>query len=178
MTSQAWLLANIPGFNDLSDEERSAIQDFMFLWTYFEAATLLGNGSASAIVSIVKVWSDKKIISLDLLNTELAYFIDRYYSTGAPTPHFLHLNFRPKDRRDLVEQILRRDATDPTSITTGLLIIAFRYRNNLFHGLKWAYALEDQLGNFQNANAVMKKAIELDRASKMFVASGVADASG
>lgn len=40
------------------------------------------------------------------------------------------------------------------------LIIVFRYRNNLFHGLKWQYELAGQLGNFNAANAVLMKALD------------------
>src|ERR1700741_4681314 len=105
----------------------------------------------------------KNIIPLDLFDAELEYFIDRYYAGGVSTEHFPHLNFRPNDRQAFVEGVLRRDVNDPQSVATALLIITFRYRSNLFHGLKWAYRLQDQLGNFLCANSVLTKSIDLDR---------------
>jgi hypothetical protein len=42
----------------------------------------------------------------------------------------------------------------------AVLIIVFRYRNNLFHGVKWQYKLEGQLGNFSAANDALMKVLE------------------
>lgn len=42
--SMQWLLARVPGFNNLSDEERSAIVDFSLLWSLFEARILANSG--------------------------------------------------------------------------------------------------------------------------------------
>ena len=42
----------------------------------------------------------------------------------------------------------------------AILIIVFRYRNNLFHGAKWRYNLKDQLGNFTVANNVLTKVLD------------------
>lgn len=132
----------------------------------FEATVLGANGSVPAIEAAAAAWAGKNIIPPDLFDAELGYFIDRYYAGGVSTAHFPHLNFRPNDHQALVENVLKRDANDPQSVAAALLIITFRYRNNLFHGLKWAYRLQDQLENFLCANSVMPKSIDLDRASK------------
>lgn len=49
---------------------------------------------------------------------------------------------------------------DPCSRMAAVLIIVFRYRNNLFHGVKWQYKLQGQLGNFTTANDVLMKVLE------------------
>tara|TARA_B100000614_G_scaffold111617_1_gene100153 strand:- start:1007 stop:1162 length:156 start_codon:yes stop_codon:yes gene_type:complete len=41
-----------------------------------------------------------------------------------------------------------------------VLIIVWRFRNNLFHGEKWAYQLQGQLSNFTHANAVLMRLLE------------------
>ena len=41
-----------------------------------------------------------------------------------------------------------------------VFIVVYRYLNNLFHGLKWAYALQGQLDNFLQANAILMKGLE------------------
>ena len=41
-----------------------------------------------------------------------------------------------------------------------MLIIVWRFRNNLFHGEKWAYQLQGQLSNFTHANAVLMRLLE------------------
>ena len=44
-----------------------------------------------------------------------------------------------------------------------MFIVVYRIRNNLFHGMKWAYGMRGQLENFRHANAVLIKALEMDR---------------
>jgi hypothetical protein len=50
--------------------------------------------------------------------------------------------------------------SDARSRVAAVLIIVFRYRNNLFHGVKWLYKLKGQLGNFSTANDVLMKVLE------------------
>ena len=47
------------------------------------------------------------------------------------------------------------------NIAATVLIIVYRFRNNLFHGLKWSYNLQGQLENFMHANKALKRAVEL-----------------
>ena len=49
---------------------------------------------------------------------------------------------------------------DPRNCVAVVLIIIFRYRNNLFHGVKWQYMLAGQLHNFTAANRVLMKVLE------------------
>jgi hypothetical protein len=48
----------------------------------------------------------------------------------------------------------------PRSALAVVLIIIYRYHNNLFHGVKWEYLLAGQLDNFNHANNVLMKLIE------------------
>ena len=57
--------------------------------------------------------------------------------------------------------MLKGETADIAEIAAGLLIIVFRFRNNLLHGVKWAYQIQGQLENFCHANAVLMRAIEL-----------------
>ena len=41
-----------------------------------------------------------------------------------------------------------------------LLMIVWRFRNNLFHGAKWAYQLRDQRENFTQANSILMRMLE------------------
>ncbi|RDL46550.1 hypothetical protein BLJAPNOD_06744 [Ensifer sp. M14] len=41
-----------------------------------------------------------------------------------------------------------------------LTVLVWRFRNNLFHGDKWAYHLQDQLPNFTHANRVLLRLLE------------------
>jgi hypothetical protein len=59
-----------------------------------------------------------------------------------------------------VRAVLKGENTNPADCVAVLLIVAFRLRNNLFHGVKWAYGIRGQLGNFTNANEALMAALE------------------
>ena len=54
--SMQWLLANAPGFNNLSEDERNAIVNFSLLWSLFEARILNNSGSSNRICNVVDAW--------------------------------------------------------------------------------------------------------------------------
>jgi hypothetical protein len=155
-----WLIAHAPGFNMLSQEEQDAITDFSLLWGLFEARILDKNGSVRAICEAVQRWHDSRRLQPDLYDAELAYFKNRYHHRGHFTHHFDGLLLRRPDRSSMVKAVLDGTDADPCHRASTALIIVFRYRNNLFHGEKWEYALADQLGNFTNANQILMKTLE------------------
>ena len=91
----------------------------------------------------------------------LAYCRDRYFQQGAPTDHFQHLHLRNNDKPALVEAVLRGDNDDPADCVVVVLIVVYRFRNNLFHGAKWGYRLQGQLRNFEHANDVLMNAMQI-----------------
>lgn len=156
-----WLKAWAPGFDRLSGDEQSAISDFPLLWSLFENRILNTEGNAGNICAAVAAWSQAGTLDAAILDPELAYFRDRYYANGAFTYHFDNLHLRGnRDREPLVRAVMEGSVNDNLSRATAVLIIVFRYRNNLFHGVKWLYKLEGQLGNFTAANTVLMKVLE------------------
>ncbi|ARQ13724.1 hypothetical protein NXC12_PE00122 (plasmid) [Rhizobium etli] len=155
-----WLQAKAPGFKNLSKDEQNAIADFSLLWSLFESRVLNTEGNVKNICAAVESWHDASTLDADAFDPELAYFRERYYATGAFTYHFNHLHFRKPDREDLVRAVIDGSDNDPRSRMAAILIIVFRYRNNLFHGVKWQYNLEGQFGNFTAANAILMKVLE------------------
>lgn len=85
-------------------------------------------------------------------------------SDGGTNHKFQRLNFRRNDRRELVEAVLLEDDVVPGEIAKALLIIAFRLRNNLFHGIKWAYEMRDQQRNFEHATIVLTRILDFNAA--------------
>jgi hypothetical protein len=67
---------------------------------------------------------------------------------------------RPNDQIPLVRSIIDGSSNDPSLRVATVFIVIFRYRNNLFHGVKWSYELADQLENFTNANKALMTALE------------------
>ncbi len=155
-----WLLARVPGFQVLPEDDRAAILDFTFLWSLFEAQ-LMGNfARADRIRAKVDEWRDADMLDADQYDGELAYFRQRYFANGEFTHHFGHLHLRPADQPDIVRSVLDGRNNAPRDRLLTVLIIVWRFRNNLFHGEKWAYQLRGQLSNFTHANAVLMQLLE------------------
>lgn len=160
MNPTVWLEKTVPGFRLLSEPERTAIKDFAVLWTVYEGNVLNASASAAAIVRATNSLASTGKLSLDQLSLPIRYFKDRYFNGVELTDAFLGLHMRRNDHPQLVETVLRDKSKDEVEILAAILIIIYRLRNNLFHGVKWSYGIRDQLANFQNANAVLMWVIE------------------
>lgn len=155
-----WLRTKAYGFNLLSDKEISAISEFALIWSLFEARILNTEGSARAICDVVDSWRQAGTLDMEMLVPELAYFRKRYYGNGVLTDHFDHLGLPNNGLRLMVSAVIDGSNNNPRDSISAILIIVFRYRNNLFHGVKWQYKLADQLSNFTAANAVHMKILD------------------
>ncbi|MCZ7938531.1 hypothetical protein D3C80_164420 [compost metagenome] len=159
MTMQ-WLSAKAPGFQALPEEDRAAIVTFTFLWSLFESQIMGNFARADLICTKADEWSKAGTLDADQHTAELAYFRQRYFANGTFTHHFPHLNLRPTDQPAIVKSVLDGTNNDPRDRLLTLLMIVWRFRNNLFHGEKWAYQLQDQLSNFTHANSVLMRLLE------------------
>jgi hypothetical protein len=155
-----WLKQRASGFGDLSAQEKLAIMHFSFLWSFFEATALNTRASSRRIRKLVCGWAAQNRLDPVKFSKSLAYFKSRYLNGGEPTPHFQWLNLR-KDDRALVEAVLSGENTDDAHCVAALLIVIYRLRNNLLHGVKWDYGIRDQLDNFTHANDAIMAALEI-----------------
>jgi hypothetical protein len=117
-------------------------------------------GNAKNICDAVEAWGRVGTLDAVAFDEELAYFRNRYYADGDFTNRFRHLHFRRPDREALVRAVIDSSDNNPSSRMAAVLIIVFRYRNNLFHGVKWQYSLGGQLDNFNAANDILMKVLE------------------
>jgi hypothetical protein len=156
-----WLEQNAPGFRELSAEERDAIFHFALLWTIFEARALDTRASVKAIRDRVSVWAKEDRLTPNAFSGPFHYFAARYFQDGEPTERFYGLHLRPNDAPDLVRAVLRGEDRDAVNQVIVTLIVAYRLRNNLFHGVKWGYGIQGQLENFKNANAALIAALAI-----------------
>ena len=161
MTTLRWLEEHAPGFNRLRPEERDALFHFLCAWSLFEAKALGRDGNANAIREFVRDREHHGLLLGMSLKEELEYFQNRYVHEGQFTYHFAHLRLRERDNQELVAKVLRNETKDLSEIMMALLIVAYRFRNNLFHGEKWLYKIEDQFRNFSFANKVLMKAVDI-----------------
>lgn len=160
MTAFDWLRERAPGFDSLSAEEIEAMTGFALLWGFFESQALREKASVAAISEYAKARVSSGRLEVQSIAEQLQYFRQRYYSGGQPTAHFAHLQLRKTDQPKLVSEVLSGAKNDPIECATVALLIAYRYRNNLFHGMKWAYGVGGQLSNFRAASIVIMRALE------------------
>jgi hypothetical protein len=149
-----WLSNKIPEFGALSKEDKEAIQDFSLLWSYFEGTKLKGKANINAIIEYVK--SIEYDVSYKRLNIAgyLQYLRDRYFVSGAFTKFYTGLHL---EKTNHAEEKVNRILQGGNNISRedeliGCLVIIYRLRNNLFHGDKWHYNLQEQYDNFRKAN--------------------------
>ena len=159
MFAEDWLEQTQPGYRELTIGERSAVAGFSIVWSVLEARALATNASAATIVQFVDQNAEYFGAAEPFANS-LSYFRQRYVSDGATNHKFQSLHFRERDRRELVEAVLLENDVRPTETVKALLIIAFRLRNNLFHGIKWAYGMRDQQKNFEYAAAILTRVLD------------------
>jgi hypothetical protein len=164
MNTLAWLEKTAPGFRLLSGEEREAIKDFSLLWSLYEGTILNRSGNANTIIHTVISLKNQGRLTLDPIRPAITHFLERYYDGTNITQAFYELNLRANDHRALVEKVVQRQSSDDAEILSALLILVFRLRNNLFHGLKWSYGIKGQLENFRNANDLLMSVMEMHRA--------------
>lgn len=137
---------------NFSEVDLSSVKDFSLIWNVFENVVCQNNFSIARTEEVIK----NSLIDSTEFNSYLEYFKNRYVSNGTFTNRFQYLHFRNNDRRNLVEDILLGNNTKNNDIILALLIIVYRYRNNLFHGIKRIQEIDKQRENFENANGVLK----------------------
>lgn len=157
-----WLEENVYGFRELAEADRKAINHFALLWALFEQRVLNTTGSAGAIVEASAAMAEEGRLDIARLADAYAYFRGRYFRDNDFTHHYDGLRLRGKsDREELVKSVLTGGTNDPAEVAAGVLIIVYRFRNNLHHGLKWAYGIQGQRENFEQSNAVLMAVMEM-----------------
>ena len=155
----AWLVAT-KGVHGLENYEFDAIRDFALLWSLFEGTAMGTRGSQNEVVAAVGRMPAPDPLP-PAFAAALTFWRERYWEDGAPSASFDALQFADNQHRSATLAVLSVKTDDPIEVTKALLQIAMRLRNNLFHGVKWQYRLQDQFGNFSHANAVLMAAIDL-----------------
>lgn len=157
-----WLEQHVLGFNELAELDRQAIFHFVLLWSLYESKAHRTRASAHSILSQVHEWDAQGKLVAQNFADELQYFRTRYFHEGVPTQYFSGLNLRNNDNPEMVRAVLSGVNNDPADSVAALLIIVYRLRNNLFHGVKWSYNIQGQLDNFNHANAALMSALDIE----------------
>ncbi|WP_369983310.1 hypothetical protein [Thalassolituus sp.] len=139
------------GYENLSDDERKAISNFALIWSLFEAQLLEESASARKILQRSQEWVAAPGFDAALIDGHLDCFKDRYVEGDGLNNRFDHLHLRPNDNEKLVRDVLLGNENALENKLACCLIIILRFRNNYFHGIKWAYQFREQQENFERS---------------------------
>lgn len=141
---------------------------FSLMWNLFELKACDKEANPSNIKQKVNDLHKNQSLQLEDFASFLTYFSDRYSSNGSfDETKFSGLKIyrsensrRPGELEQKVRLVLEGKINTIDDIVFALLIIVLRLRNNLFHGEKWVYKLDDQVDNFRNANRLLAKFLD------------------
>lgn len=137
---------------DLSEDEISNVRDFSLTWNIYDNLVCQSDFS---IARIEQAYSNK-VFSENEIRPFFEYFKNRYIENNNTNERFHYLRFRRNDREEFVRNVLLENITDLKSKVLAISIIVYRFRNNLFHGLKDFRFIEQQEINFDNANSFLR----------------------
>lgn len=156
----------VPEYNELDEQDISSIQKFTFLWSYFEFKLLGTNASPKKISDLVESWYSEGKLDNKIWTHALDYFKNRYIDDGKTNYRFEALLLRSRDNPKLVEEVLLGNEKHPVKCFVATLTIIYRFRNNLFHGMKWQYNIQDQRENFDASSCLIGECISQYKAAE------------
>ncbi len=156
-----WLEEQVAEFGNLKDEEKSEIIDFCMLWSFFEGRYLNENGNVNSIREFATKFEKNGGFTKLKLDECVKYFVDRYVADGEFTHSHESLYLEKSGNPPEVNQMLKEVSSTTSEKLIGCLVIIYRFRNNLFHGVKWQYNFLGQLDNFTHANKLLMKLMQL-----------------
>ena len=145
----------------LKDRDYNGITEFLLLWNLFEDRLFENKFT----IRNASEYINNHIEELDesISGMIFDYFKERYTDPLRKIvlySYFEPLNFRDNDRKEFVNDTLLSDSPSIQHKILTSTIIIYRYRNNLFHGLKSVTQINYQKENFIHANIFLKMFIE------------------
>lgn len=157
-----WIAHNTRGGTKISSEAQEVVASFTTMWNFFESTLCENRASLTAFEQSCERLELEGIEpqTIQALDECLSFWSFRYRTPEGFSPLFDSLYFRPNDKRAHVESVLKGNATSPKEKLLALMIIVYRLRNNLFHGLKTLDMLNDQVQNLSNASRCLAAILE------------------
>lgn len=158
MQEKEWLQNN-RYYSELDEDKLKSVFYFSLIWNVYEKE--LCNKKAE-INRHPKKQSKKYAEKFDqrLLDQIFEYFKNRYVLNGEQTQHFDNFEFKSESIKTEVFGFLSSAHPSDKDKLKALLCIAFRLRNNLFHGEKAVEKLYEQNENFRQINLLLMNLIE------------------
>jgi hypothetical protein len=148
--AKSWLVGNCADAQALTPETAQAVSSFTLMWNLFESTVCDNDAKIGTFDRVAEAIANGGQLPNEI--TEGLRFWKARYWTGTGFNYlFDGLEFRERDREELVRAVLSGVQTDRRSQLLAAMIIVYRLRNNLFHGLKTIAMLNDQVFNLDMA---------------------------
>lgn len=164
MNELEWLRSNRYYEEDIDEAKLKNIFYFTLIWNIFEKTCCghfaeIGKHPKDIAISLESKINDQ------IINDIYEYFKNRYILDGSMTDVFHNFKFgkNPDDGKvykKFVEKTLMHDNSSIKEKTQCLLYIAFRLRNNLYHGIKEVSKLYAQNESFKQINCLLMEIID------------------
>jgi hypothetical protein len=161
--ASTWFAQFTAGGAAIPADELQPVLEFTLVWNLFEKLVCERNAGLPRIRRHVDQSIDQNMINGADYHPFVEFFQERYED---PSEEFLisvllssrRLPSRV-DREDirLVKEVLVGNYSDANNVIYALLFIAYRIRNNLFHGEKAVETLHLQKELFETVNAFLSK---------------------
>ncbi len=138
---------------ELSDDIIESIKNFTLLWNIFENRILERHFTTDKLEG----WINGKVLDFEPFTISYEYFKSRYLLERY---RFDILFPDTSNDRDRVYSILENQESPNNDKMYALGVIAYRFRNNLFHGNKTMGELPNQNENFIHINEILRQFLD------------------
>jgi hypothetical protein len=148
--AEEWIIANCADAQALAPDTLRVVSNFTLMWNLFENTTCNNDAKVGTFDEIAGAIIQRGPLP-DEVKAGVRFWTERYWTGTDFNYLFGGLEFRKNDREELVKAVLSGTQTDARSQLFAVMIIVYRLRNNLFHGLKTISMLNDQVSNLDMA---------------------------
>ena len=148
--AKTWIIDNCADAQALAPQTLQVVSNFTLMWNLFENTVCNNAAKIGTFDTIAEVIAQHDDLP-DEVRDGVRFWTQRYRTGSEFNSLFKGLKFRKNDRQELVKAVLGGTQNDARSQLLAVMIIVYRLRNNLFHGLKTISMLNDQVSNLDTA---------------------------
>ena len=156
MKARDWLTARIKAAKAVSDDSWETVAGFALLWSLFEARLCGEDACQGDFEQLAQNYPQPLTPEME---AAYAYWVNRYLTGAGAATRFDELFERPSGQAD-VHAVLSTPNPTLDRKVFALLMIVYRLRNNLFHGVKKIETFNEQRENLQFASDTLEAVME------------------
>jgi hypothetical protein len=167
-SAKNWINTNCFGGDTLKRATVDVVSNFTLMWNLFEGIVCDNHADIRAFEKVAEKIAQRASLFPEI-EEGVRFWSARYFTGARFNDLFQGLHFRPRDCREHVEAVLRSEKNDPQSQVLSVMIIIYRLRNNLFHGLKTIDTLNNQVPNLTMACRALAAIMQASHAPIMII---------